>query len=142
MNFQQTLSLPKKIIFLSVLFILSISLNAQSCLPGGIEFTSQEEIDNFAANYPGCSIIEGDVLIMSPTITNLNGLSQIVEIGGFLNIRQSNMLTELSGLHNLTSVGGFVDLFQNSQLNSLNHLSQLQNIGNSLSIMHCNELVN
>ena len=33
------------------------------CLPEGITFTTQEQIDNFQTNYPGCTEIEGDVYI-------------------------------------------------------------------------------
>ena len=33
------------------------------CLPEGITFSTQAEIDNFQTNYPGCTEIEGDVVI-------------------------------------------------------------------------------
>jgi hypothetical protein len=46
-----------------------------TCLPEGINFTTQAQIDNFQTNYPGCTEIEGDVLILGSNITNLTGLS-------------------------------------------------------------------
>jgi hypothetical protein len=59
----------------------------QPCLPQGITFTAQEQIDNFQTYYPGCTEIEGSVHIgvtsqTSTYITNLNGLSKITSIGG------------------------------------------------------------
>ena len=49
------------------------------CLPEGITFTTQAQIDSFAVNYPGCTEIDGDVIIgrSNPTtdISNLNGLN-------------------------------------------------------------------
>ena len=32
-------------------------------LPDGIVFSTQDQIDNFQTNYPGCTRIDGDVLI-------------------------------------------------------------------------------
>ena len=34
----------------------------QICLPNGITFTTQGQIDSFSINYPGCSVIGGYVL--------------------------------------------------------------------------------
>ena len=54
------------------------------CLPEGITFSTQEEIDNFQINYPYCTEIEGDVIIEGDEITNLDGLSVLNSISGFL----------------------------------------------------------
>ncbi len=40
---------------LLTLFLLFNNLYAQSCLPNGITFNTQQEIDDFATNYPGCT---------------------------------------------------------------------------------------
>jgi len=61
--------------------IIAIS---QPCLPEGIEFNTQEQIDNFQTNYPGCTEIMGTVLIEGNNITNLDGLNGITAIGGYL----------------------------------------------------------
>jgi hypothetical protein len=51
----------KKLIFLLALVAMSHSIVfSQGCLPEGITFTTQEEIDNFQTNYLGCTRIEGD----------------------------------------------------------------------------------
>ena len=74
---------------------------AQSCLPEGLEIYSQEEIDNFQTNYPGCTEIEGDVLIVGNNITNLNGLNVLTTIDGYLIYNDLDALTSLTGLGKL-----------------------------------------
>jgi len=68
-------------------FVLSqLFLFAQtedSCLPDGITFTTQAQIDSFAIIYPNCTEIEGDVLIggwNGSDISNLNGLNVLSSI--------------------------------------------------------------
>jgi hypothetical protein len=88
----------KKIILSLVAAAISITIVlSQPCLPEGITFTTQEQIDNFQTNYPGCTEIEGDVGIGGYDITNLNGLNVLTTIGGNLLIVES-ALTSLSGL--------------------------------------------
>jgi hypothetical protein len=63
-----------KMLILSGLLFSSTLLFSQGCLPEGIFFSSQEEIDNFQTNYPGCTEIEGDVVISNynyPKIGNV-----------------------------------------------------------------------
>lgn len=95
----------KKVIVLVVAVVMMIGTNAQGCLPEGIIFYTQEEIDNFQANYPGCTEIEGYVTINGSDIIDLNGLNSITSIGGYLEIMDCIELTKLSGLSNLTSIG-------------------------------------
>ena len=101
----------KKIITLLIplhAWLLIFHAEAQSCLPEGITFTTQEHIDSFQVNYPGCNAIEGDVQI-TYNITNLNGLSVLTSIGGDLAIYY-NGLTNLTGLEGLTSIGGGLEI--------------------------------
>jgi hypothetical protein len=74
-----------------LLIILSLSvfgeLSAQGCLPNGIYFTSQSQIDAFPADYPGCTQILGEVVI-GINITHLDSLSKIESIGGVLSITE------------------------------------------------------
>jgi hypothetical protein len=78
---------------------------SQSCLPDGIIFSSQMSIDSFQINYPGCTVIEGDVDITG-NITNLNGLSVLTRIEGVLWCTNDDTLLNFNGLNNLESVGG------------------------------------
>jgi photosystem II stability/assembly factor-like uncharacterized protein len=114
------------------------------CLPEGIAFNTQEQIDNFQANYPGCTEIEGDVTIEGWNITNLNGLSVLTSIGGYLKIRYNSSLTSLTGLDNLTSIGGGLQIgdydYGNHALTSLSGLDNLISIGGNMFIGYNPEL--
>jgi len=75
----------KNISLVFILIFVSFSAtNAQPCLPQGITFTSQEQIDNFQAVFPNCTEIEGDVIISGNDITTLDGLLVLTAVGGFL----------------------------------------------------------
>jgi hypothetical protein len=95
----------KKVVFVATLSFLFILTHSQSCLPDGIWFETQNQIDSFQLNFPGCTEIEGEVLITGGYISNLNGLNTITSIGGKLLIASTN-LTSISGLENLTHIGG------------------------------------
>ena len=99
----------KKITLTIILIMSNIIIFAQcdeSCLPEGITFETQEQIDNFQTNYPNWTEIEGDVEINGDDINNLNGLNVITAIGGSLLIDGNFSLITLSGLENLTTVEG------------------------------------
>lgn len=117
-----------------------------NCLPEGIEFETQASIDNFQTNYPGCTEIEGDVTIgeynLSSNITNLDGLSVLTAIGGYLDIRFNNNLVSLSGLSNLTSVGDILSVLNNGILTDLTGLDQLTNVGDKVYIAYNDYLTN
>lgn len=67
-----------------LLLFLCDEVCAQPCLPQGITFSSQEQVDAFKTNFPGCSEIEGDVLVQGNDITNLDSLHILKVIGGYL----------------------------------------------------------
>jgi len=121
------------IIFL--LFLIYGTASPQSCLPEGIIFETQEEIDNFKNNYPGCTVIEGDVEINGYNITNLNGLNVLTAIGGYLHIVNNDNLTSLTGLDDVTSIGGAFRIWHNDALTGLIGLDNLTSIGGDLGII-------
>ena len=124
------------IFFLSALFWNTIEYS-QPCLPEGIYFGCQEEIDNFQYNYPGCSEIEGNVTISTIPpciITNLDGLSVLNSIGGDLIIGMNPYLLGLSGLDNITSIGGDFRFNANHIVNDFEGLGSLTNIGGSFIV--------
>ena len=136
---------------------------SQTCLPEGITFTTQAQIDGFQVNHPNCTEIEGFVQIIGPNIDNLNGLSVLSAIGGHLVINETTMnnlsglenlttvggvvsiyettLTDLIGLHNITTIGGNLRVEANESLPNLNGLSSLSSIGGSFNI-YSNNLYN
>lgn len=130
----------KKITTLIILiFIITIRVNAQSCLPEGIIFETQESIDNFPTNYPNCTEIEGNVWITYKSITNLDGLSAITSIGGYLEFYASDSSLNLSGLINLTTIGTDLN-FYSADIFSLSGLDNLISIGRDLNIYECYNL--
>ncbi len=79
----------KKLSFIIfVLIFCQITVLSQSCLPDGITFSTQAEIDSFQNNYPNCTEVDGDITIgeYGSDITNLNGLNVLTAIGGNLKI--------------------------------------------------------
>jgi hypothetical protein len=140
----------KKLIFIILGVAIGHSLAfSQGCLPEGITFSTQAQVDSFQINYPGCTHIEGDVGIINDDywggfdITNLNGLSGVTSIGGSLSIR-CFLLSNLAGLNALTSIGGDLSfggynwnggISGNPSLTSLAGLEGLTSIGGNLSIL-------
>ncbi len=126
----------KTLIPLVVLLLLSFQTKifSQPCLPEGITFSTQTQIDNFQSDYPGCTEIEGSVTISGSGITHLNGLNVLTSIGGDLSIFENDSLTSLTGLGNLTSVGGNVRIAGNPVLTSVSALNNLTYIPGNLEI--------
>jgi hypothetical protein len=121
-------------ILLFSLALLQATTYAQSCLPDGIIFTTQAEIDDFQTNYPGCTEIEGNVEINGNDITNLDGLNVLTSFWGNVWIYFNDDLTSLSGLENITSVGGILHIGFHLLLSSTSALNNLTTIGGGLSI--------
>lgn len=115
-----------------LLICWSTILIAQPCLPEGITFATQEEIDNFQINYPDCTEIEGDVTVHA--IDNLAGLNCLTSIGGNLTLEINANLTNLDGLNNVNSIGGNLILEINTNLTNLYGLNNLISIGGNLII--------
>lgn len=144
-------------IFLIALFIRSVVM-AQStqpcstCLPYGITFSAQAQIDAFQFNYPECTEILGNVYIydnsdtVQDNITNLNGLGILTSIGGNFKVWGNPALTSLTGLENLDYVGGDLQighlLNPNPILDNLMGLEGLTIVGGTLFIYNNPSLIN
>jgi len=114
----------------------------QGCLPDGISFTNQAQIDSFAVNYPGCTEIEGNVQISGDEIINLNGLQTITAIGGNIEFSQINSLLSFEGLGNLSHVGGSFSFFWTENVFGLSGFAQLDSIEGDLFIYGNYDLIN
>src|SRR5688572_14376272 len=106
---------------------------AQSCLPQGIQFTRQGQIDSFQINFPGCVDIEGGFSVRDDNITNLYGLNLVQSVGG-MNIWYTKNLTSLSGLESLKSINGLVQITSNDRLQNVTALSSLEIVKDGLRI--------
>ena len=117
-------SIMKKLtLIIFTFFVFSFNGFSQGCLPEGIIFTTQQQIDDFQTNYPGCTEIEGDVFIgdtiPSNSIINLDGLNLLNSINGDLIIRNNQSLTIIEGLDNLSSINGSLIIVYNFNLTSI-----------------------
>jgi hypothetical protein len=119
----------KRLYIITILIILIQTVGESQPCPEGIVFTSQIQIDNFLVNYPNCTGIEGSVIIEGEDIENLNGLINLVSIGGSLIINGENGLTNFVELNNLTSIGEGLIITLNNSLNSLAGLGNLNYLG-------------
>jgi len=113
-----------------------------TCLPQGITFSNQSQIDNFQVNYPNCTNILGNVTIQGDDIINLNGLSVLISIEGYLVIKNNSLLTSLVGFDNLTTIGDYLLINDNTPLISTMGLENLTSIGGDLRIVNNSNLTN
>ncbi len=122
----------------TLLFVLAFFIQAtaisQFCLPDGIVFTTQTQIDNFQINYPGCTIVEGDIEITGDDITNLDSLAALTAIDGDLFIGYSTALTSIAGLGNVGYIGQTIRIYMNSALTNLSGLDNIVLIDQNLRI--------
>ena len=95
----------KKLLPIIVLAFVAISTAfSQGCLPEGIVFETQDQIDSFQTNYPGCTEIEGDMKIYQNQIIDLSGLSILKVVRGILSISHADSINSLFGLHNIDTI--------------------------------------
>ncbi|MBL7906076.1 MAG: T9SS type A sorting domain-containing protein [Bacteroidales bacterium] len=106
----------------------------QGCLPSGIAFSTQQQIDNFPVNYPGCTVILGSATIGGADIVNLSGLSELTAVNGTLSISYNPLLVSLQGLGMLDSVGNTLLIGTNTSLEGLSELHSLKYVGYDFKI--------
>ena len=133
----------KKITLLIVLaLIIQGTVLSQPCLPSGITFTTQEQIDNFQTNHPNCTEIGGNLIVDGESIFNLDGLNVITSVGGNLQFMGCDILSSLTGLENITSLGGSLVVAGNDALFDLTGLEGLTAIGANLEARSNSYLIN
>jgi hypothetical protein len=104
----------------SFVLILIFSINStlilsQRCTPYGNAFIdSQEQIDNFRKNYPGCTEIDGTMVLIGE-IYNLDSLIGIKAIHGDLVINNTS-LENLYGINQIDSLEGILSITGNTQM--------------------------
>jgi hypothetical protein len=136
----------KKVTYAILFFLLllvSAHLRAQMmgpCLPQGIEFTSQAQLDSFSILYPGCNAIIGDVHISGDDIMILTGLAPLDSIGGDLEIADNPNLIRLTGLEGLDSIGGRLMIRSNAGLQTIEALDSLTFVGSHVILEGNNAL--
>ncbi|MEL7247083.1 MAG: hypothetical protein AAFO03_01650 [Bacteroidota bacterium] len=131
--------------FSLLLVLVTFSLHSQ-CPTGDVFLSTQAEVDSFAATYPTCQMIMGNLKIgpdeESADIVNLNGLANLNTVTGFLLVENNSALTGIGGLSSLTTVGEGLLILNNPALNSLIPLTRLTSLGGSLRVNHNGSLPN
>jgi len=110
--------------------LIPVTAHAVDCIPDDIILASQADIDTFQVDYNSCTNVVGTLWLNKGTFTSLDGLQDIIGIGGNLEIETSRV-SSLSGLSNLVSIGGSLSI--RSQLSgsfsSFAGLSSLTSLG-------------
>lgn len=120
-------------LFCFISFFFQISAFTQHCLPEGITFETQAQIDSFQVNYPGCTTIEGGVYITGDDISNLAGINVLDSIHGMLGFVDTEFLVDMTGLNNLRYVG-YLHIEDNEGLINFTGFDNLQTIAGNLEI--------
>lgn len=118
-----------------VFFSYTTSIHAQ-CV-GDVTISSQSQVDNF-----NCTILNGDLTISGDDINNLNGLSELTSVDGWLEIVENASLTNVEGLSALTSVDGSLYIWDNEALTNVDGLAVVTSVGHDLYIVDNDALTN
>jgi len=126
---------------LTISLVFGYIANGQSnqpcvpCLPGGITFETQAQIDNFSLDYPNCTEIDGNVFVHGDDITNLNGLGALTSLNSDLYITSNPLLTFLTGLDGVTAIGHTLIIGNNDSLKDITGLRNIISVGYSVKII-------
>lgn len=126
----------KKLIILYIILAFVNNVSSQGCLPNGITFPTQASIDSFQIKYPGCTNIQGNVIIKGNSIQNLLGLNCLTKIDGMLYIHENPLLESFTGLDNIDIVSSYVRLRDNDNITDLTGFGNLKYIGGDLQIVN------
>jgi hypothetical protein len=127
--------------------IIQTSAFSQACFPNGIQFSTQQEIDNFQTNYPNCTEVGGELLIIDDCeipefcINNLNGLNVLTSIGSLV-VANTSSLVNLMGLENIITIGADIRIEYNIGLTSLSGLENVTYFGGNITIEGNSSLTN
>ncbi|NPD44855.1 MULTISPECIES: T9SS type A sorting domain-containing protein [unclassified Lentimicrobium] len=130
---------------LLIFILIHVSVYSQSCLPDGIHFQNQYQIDQFSQDYPYCTRIEGPVIIgdysITDSISSLEGLSQLTSFGAQLAIVGNDNLMSLDGLESVHTIDGALYLWWNPRLTDIDALQSLTTIGDYLALNRIDNLI-
>jgi len=132
------ISSMKKLLLSTLLLCICCAASKAQCPTDDITFSSQQELNDFAVNYPNCTQINGINISVgtsdSPSdISDLSPLNQIIILPN-VTIQNNPLLTNLNGLDNLLFVANDLVIENNPMLTDLNVLSNVIGMG-SLEII-------
>jgi hypothetical protein len=114
------------IVFLLLFSFMTVSSASAWVCDGDFYITDQAKLDAFSSD--NCTLINGSLVIDSPTLTNLFGLETLETIVWDLQIKNNPDLIDLNGLINLETVGWNLWIYENTVLSSIAGLSSLDRV--------------
>jgi hypothetical protein len=78
--------------------------------------------------------VGNDLNISAENLPNVDALSHLTAIGGSLGFDGNASLTNLDGLSSLSTIGGDIEIYDNASLTSLDGLSSLSTVGGDIKI--------
>jgi len=103
------------------------------CPIGNLFLYTQADIDQFIIDYPNCTNFQNSIDISTSGLNNLNGLSNLIEIGGHLFIYSTD-LVNLTGLDNLQIIGDYLQIENNDFLTDIESLGNITSLGGNLYV--------
>lgn len=128
-------------LFLIALCSLYTYSHAQDCSQLTLHLENQSDVDEFAEEYPGCTVLKR-LIISEGTITNLDSLYHLTTITSSLEIYSNDSLKSITGLSNITSIGGSLRIFDNLSLESLAGLDSISVVPWNLDLARNGSLEN
>ena len=103
------------------------------CPAGNVTITSQSDVDAFAASFPNCDTLPGDLVFTGIYIDDLSAFANVSVIQG--DLRYSSTFPgpyDFTGFGSLTHVGGSVEVFNCQRWRSFAGLGNLQRVEGSV----------
>lgn len=113
------------------LVLLPLVISAQCIDNNPDNVGSQQELDDYLATNPDCTVL--DELELSGNITDLSGLSHITRIDWFY-FNDLPLLTDLTGLHNIDTIGGNLGFYDTEGITNFCGFESLRYIGQDLRV--------
>ncbi|MDN3724815.1 T9SS type A sorting domain-containing protein [Aequorivita sp. SDUM287046] len=129
----------KKGLLLVLLFVSFVG--SGQCPTDDFYIATQSEIDAFASNYPNCTNLTYSLNIRGNDIVNLQGLSQIEDVGGGLIIDLTN-IENLQGLENIHNLSSSLIITSNYALESFDGLQNLETIAGQFAVAFNSQIIN
>lgn len=126
----------------SLLLLFSITCFCQNCLPEGIQFKSQSQVDSFRILYPGCTMIGGNVKFsVGGHFTSFDSLDHIQIIEGNLELRGAiTSLDTIRAFRSLKAVNGDLFLSYLFNVEAIIGFDSILHIGGHLALTDFHEL--
>lgn len=121
------------------LCLITHTFTLAQCPPSTLSLQTQQSADDFAANYPNCTEING-TLYIGGAVDNLVGLSNIKKVNGDLLVTGNTLLFDIAGFGQLDSIVGNLSINNNSNLDRITGFANLDWVGGNTEIINNSEL--